>query len=110
VNSNRVEVRILHPGEQTASIQRQFDGAWFVPDGPDLVFRSALPSTHTVGEHLKWFHGLLEHHRKFIRQVEASGIRCVCRVQVRAASVTVEPEALLLAHQLHLATEITFRP
>ena len=32
------------------------------------------------------------------------------RVQVRVSSVIIEPEALLLAHQLHPPTEITFRP
>ena len=107
---SHVEVRVLRPGERTSSIQTHFGGSWFVPDKDDLVFRSPLAVELCVSEHLKWLHSMLEHHRKFIRQLEASGLSVVCRVQVRERTVTLEPEALLLAHQLHLPTEIVFRP
>jgi hypothetical protein len=108
MHKHRVEVRILSPGDQAQSVQSHFE-TWFVPDGSDLVFRSALSPELSVSEHLKWFHGMLQFHRKFIRQLEESGIRSVVRISVRERSFTIEPEAVFLAHQLHLTTEIEFR-
>jgi len=108
MHKNCVEVRILCPGDRAQSVQTHFE-TWFVPDGSDLVFKSALASELSVSEHLKWFHGMLQFHRKFIRQLEGSGIRSVVRISVRERSFTIEPEAVFLAHQLHLTTEIEFR-
>ena len=109
MHKHRVEVRILSPGDRAQSVQSHFE-TWFVPDGSDLVFRSALSPELSVSEHLKWFHGMLQFHRKFIRQLEESGIRSVVRISVRERSFAIEPEAVFLAHQLHLTTEIEFRP
>ena len=109
MHKHRVEVRILNPGDRAQAVQSEF-ATWFVPDGSDLVFRSALSPELSVSEHLKWFHGMLQFHRKFIRQLEESGIRSVVRISVRERSFTIEPEAVFLAHQLHLTTEIEFRP
>jgi hypothetical protein len=52
---------------------------------------------------------MLEFHRKFIRKLEASGVQTIVRISVRGRTLMIEPEALLLAHQLHLKTEIEFR-
>jgi hypothetical protein len=109
MHKHRVEVRMLSPGDRAQSVQSHFE-TWFVPDGSDLVFSSALSPELSVSEHLKWFHGMLQFHRKFIRQLEESGIRTVVRISVRERSFTIEPEAVFLAHQLHLTTEIEFRP
>ena len=52
---------------------------------------------------------MLEFHRKFIRKLEADGVQTMVHISVRGRSLTIEPEALLLAHQLHLKTQIEFR-
>ncbi len=108
MHKHRVEVRILNPGDRAQAIVSEFE-TWFVPDGSDLVFRSLLAPELSVSDHLKWFHGMLEFRRKFIRQLEESGIRTVVRISVREHSFVIEPEAVFLAHQLHLTTEIDFR-
>jgi hypothetical protein len=103
-----VEVRILSPGEHAQSVRSNFE-TWFVPDGTDLVFRSPLAPESSITDQLKWFHSMLEFHRKFIRKLEASGVEMVVRISLRGRTLMIEPEALLLAHQLHLKTEIEFR-
>ena len=108
MKKHHVEVRILSPGDRTESVRSHFE-TWFKPDGADLVFPSALSPDLPVSEHLKWFHGMLEFHRKYIRQLEEAGIHTVLRIAVREPSLFIEPEAVLLAHQLHLKTEIEFR-
>lgn len=108
MHKHRVEVRILRPGERTQAVRSYFE-TLFVPDGADLVFASELSPELSVSDHLKWFHRRLQYSRKFIRQLEESGIHTVVRISVRDRSLAIEPEALLLAHQLHLKTEIEFR-
>jgi hypothetical protein len=108
MHKHHVEVRIVSPGERAQSVQSHFE-TWFKPNGADLVFRSALPPELSVSEHLKWFHGMLRSHRKFIRQLAEAGIQTVIRITVRERSFAIEPEAVFLAHQLHLQTEIEFR-
>ena len=108
MHNHRVEVCICRPGERAQAVRSHFE-TWFVSDGADLVFASALSPELSVSEHLKWFHGMLQSHRKFIRQLEDSGIQTVVRVSVRDRSLSIQPEALLLAHQLHLKTEIESR-
>ena len=103
-----VEVRVLSPGDRAQSVKAHFE-TWFVPDGSDLVFRSPLAPESSISEHLKWFHSMLEFHRKFIRKLEADGVQTMVHISVRGRSLTIEPEALLLAHQLHLKTQIEFR-
>ena len=71
MHKHRVEIRILSPGNRLQSVQSHFE-TWFVPEGSDLVFRSALAPELSVSEHLKWFYGMLQFHRKFIRQLEKS--------------------------------------
>ena len=105
---HHVEVRILNSGARAKSVQSHFE-TWFKPEGGELVFRSALAPELSVSEHLKWFHMMLGHHRKFVRQLEEAGIQTVIRIGVRGRSLTIEPEAVFLAHQLHLKTEIEFR-
>jgi hypothetical protein len=68
-----------------------------------------LASELPVGDHLKWFHSLLQFHGKFIRNLEADGVQTTVHISVRSRPVSLEPEALLLAHQPHLKTEIEFR-
>jgi hypothetical protein len=104
-----VEVRVIKPGARASS----FTGAeqtWFAPDGEDFVFPSRLKPTASVSEHLKWLHGMLEFERKRLRQLQENGVDMVCSVRVRARTLSIEPEALLLMHQCHLRTEISFNP
>ena len=76
MHKHHVEVRILSPGERAQSVLSHFE-TWFKPDGKDLVFRSALSPEVSISEHLKWFHIMLQPHRKFIRRLEESGIHTV---------------------------------
>lgn len=103
-----VQVRISRPGVRAEAIRSHFE-TWFVPDGDDLVFRSPLAPELSVSDHLKWFHSMLEFHRKFIRKLEADGVHMIVHISVRGRTLSLEPEALLLAHKLHLKTEIEFR-
>jgi hypothetical protein len=47
---------------------------------------------------------------RFVRDGEDLGLAIVCRIRVRGRSLDIEPEALLLMHQCHLRTEISFNP
>lgn len=49
------------------------------------------------------------HHAQMERRLEAAGVQTVIHISVRGRLLTIDPEALLLAHQLHLKTEIVFR-
>jgi hypothetical protein len=67
-----------------------------------------LASELPAGDHLKWFHNLLQFHGKFIRNLEADGVQTTVHISVRSRPVSLEPGALLLAHQPHLKTTIEF--
>ena len=79
-------------------------------DRQDFVFQSRLDLGAELSDHLKWLHGILQFERKWLRQLQEAGVEIVCRIRVRARELVIEPEALLLMHQLHLRTEIEFRP
>ena len=104
-----VELCIINPGERASTITLRREG-WFVADRQDFVFQSRLDLGAKPSEHLKWLHMILEHERKWLRQLQEAGVEMVCRIRVRARELAIEPEALLLMHQLHLRTEIEFRP
>ena len=99
----------MNPKERADSVPSRFQG-WFVADGKDLVFRSALAPAESIDAHLKWFYMMLGRERKFIRQLEAAGVQAVICVSVRGRSLSIDAESLLLAHQLHLKTDLRFRP
>lgn len=98
-----VEVRIVKPGPR-ASV---FTPVGFVHDGEDLVFRSRLEPDVSVSDHLKWMHGVLQWERKRWRKLQEEGVKMVCQIRAKERTVTIEPEALLLMHQLHLQMEIS---
>ena len=102
-----VEVRIINPGVRASMISGSLH-TWFAPQGEDFVFTSKLAEDSSVSEHLKWLHGILEFERKRLRQLQEKGVATVCRIRVRSRSLDIEPEALLLMHQCHLRTEISF--
>ncbi|MFN3649460.1 MAG: hypothetical protein ACK47B_07735 [Armatimonadota bacterium] len=108
MTSCQVEVRILAPGTHAESIQERLGDSvkW---DGADMVYRSRLIDVASASDHLKWLYGVLEPHRKFFRQLEGFGITAVIRIEIHSRSCVLEPEALLLAHQFHLRTEIHLR-
>src|SRR5690349_13547138 len=85
MDKQHVEVQILRPSESGQSALWHFE-TWFRRDGADVVCRSALSPEVSVSEHLKWFHGMLQSHRKFIRQLEEAGIQTVIRIAVRERS------------------------
>jgi hypothetical protein len=104
-----VEVRIVKPGAR-ASMFTSAQQPGFAPDGEDFVFQSRLEPDASVSEHLKWLYGILEFERKRLAKLQADGVEMVCRIRVRGRTLTIEPEALLLMHQLHLRTEVSFNP
>jgi hypothetical protein len=79
---------------------------WFVPDGGDLVFRSQLRDCGDVNLHLHWLHGMLQHERKLIRRMHDEGTNLVVRIYCDRLPIKLAPESLLLAHKMHLPTEI----
>ena len=109
MNKCYVEVRIISPGPRSGSFTPQ-EQTGFVADGADFVFQSRVGQDVSVSEHLKWLHGMLQFQRKQLRTLQEDGVDMVCRIRVRARTVSIEPEALLLMHQCHLRTEISFNP
>lgn len=107
--TNCVEIRILQPGAETPAIQNEFE-TWFVKEGDDLVFLCPLRGNPGVDEQLKWFHGMLEFKRKYIRRLEAKGVSMVVRIYITGRSLFLQPESLFLGHHLHLKTEIHLNP
>jgi hypothetical protein len=105
----QVEIRMLDAGNFADEVRHQLK-TWFVSDKADLVFRSALRETGDVNAHLKWFHGMLLHERKFIRRLQSQGLRIVARVYCDQLPVVIEPESLLLGHKLHLPIEVVATP
>jgi hypothetical protein len=104
-----VEVRIISPGPRASSITAE-RASWFVPDGADLVLQSRLEEETPVSDHLKWLQGVLQFQRKHLRNLQEDGVDMVCRIRVRCRTFSIEPEALLLMHQCHLRTEVSFNP
>jgi hypothetical protein len=83
--------------------------AFFREEDGDFVFRSALGDGHSVSEHLVWLHGMLQHHGKILRTLREEGAGlCVC-VKADEQKLTLDPNALLLAHKLGIPMEISFR-
>ncbi len=106
---DKVEMRLINAKEHFEDVKAHIHfGTWFQEDGKDLVFPSPLDMTHSVSDHMKWFHSTLHFDRKYIRQLEAAGIPMICRVRCSERSVTLEPEALLLGHQLHIQIKIEY--
>jgi hypothetical protein len=104
-----VEVRIISPGPRACSITAE-RASWFVSDGADLVIQSRLEQDTPVSDHLKWLQGILQFQRRQLRTLQEDGVDMVCRIRVRCRNFAIEPEALLLMHQCHLRTEISFNP
>jgi len=100
-----VEVRATNPTPATAKLLGRF-GAWFVPAGDDLVFRSQLRDCGDVNQHLQWLHGMLQHERKLIRRLDAEGAGLSVRIYCDRLPITLAPESLLIAHQMHLPIEV----
>src|SRR5262245_1002853 len=100
-----VELRIRQPAEleRERVLSRT---TFFKADGEDLVFRSMLSADHSASEHLKWFYGMLRDHRKLMRQLEVAGSPVIIIIRTQQRPTVLEPEALLLAHQLHLTIEV----
>src|SRR4051812_13728983 len=92
-----VEIRIGHPGPLARDIASRV--SFFQPDGDDLVFRSWLAADQPVSGHLKWLHMMLQHDRKFFRQLEASGVYVVVSIRAQSREFSLAPESLLLMHQ-----------
>ena len=107
--TNRVEVRILRPAAKAPEILQEFE-TWFVKDDEDLVFHCPLSGSPSIDDQLKWFHGMLEFKRKFIRKLEAEGVVTVVRIYITGRLLCLEPESLFLGHHLHLKTQIYLNP
>ena len=80
---------------------------FFREEEGDFVFRSALGDGHSVSEHLVWLHGILQHHGKLLRTLREEGLDLIVSIKADARYLTLEPNALLLAHKLGIPTEIT---
>lgn len=104
-----VEICVVNPGVHAAVFIGK-SKATFVPRGDDYVLISGLEPTASVTEHLRWLQTLLDDDRKLLRKLQAEGVLIACRIRVRDRSFFIEPEALLLMHQFHLRTVVSFNP
>ena len=104
-----VEIRIFSPGPKADAVLSHFPQR-FVSDGTDLVFRAPPLQGHLVDEQLHWFHMALKEQRKFILKLQADGVQIAIRISIKGRCLNMKPEALLLAHQLHLSIEMRFVP
>ena len=102
-----VEVRVINPGPRASSLA-EANQTWFKADGDDFVCDSRLDPTASVSDHLKWLHGVFQFERKKLRKLQEDGVEMVCRIRLKTRTLSIEPEALLLIHQCHLRTEISF--
>jgi hypothetical protein len=100
-----VEVRILNGTYESEFICKRF-GDRFVKDADDFVFRAPAGSGSNAADQLIWLYAALETHRNLFRQLEGAGIRTVCRIRFAGKTLLLPPEAVQLAHFLHIATEI----
>jgi len=82
---------------------------FFTEEKEDFVFRSALGAGHSITEHLKWLHGMLQHDSGLFKKAQQDGYDIVLQIHSEVKEFTVQPEALLLPHKLHLPVEIVFR-
>jgi hypothetical protein len=108
VPSAPVYILFRRPPKTTAEkILKKFP-TYFRAEGEDLVFHSWLADQDSATEHLKWLLGVVQFERKFFRKLEAGGAAAVVAIRSHTRPLCIEPEALLLAHKLHLVTEIHF--
>ena len=103
-----VEIRVRTPDKSVAETIRRKFPTFFLVEGNDLVFRSWLAPDESVSNHLKWLHGMIQHEGAFFRKIGAAGIEVVIGIRSSTRPLCLAPEALLLAHKLHLTTEIRF--
>ena len=101
----QVEIRAVAPSAAIVELRRRLE-TWFVQEGEDFVFRSRLEGSVEVSDHLKWFQGMLRHERKLIRRLQDQGLNLVVRIYCKRLPVVIEPEGLLVAHQLRLRVEV----
>jgi len=106
----RIPPAVVFRNTPPARLARLGEAArFFREEEGELVFRSALGDGHSLSEHLVWLHGLLQHHGKVLRTLREEGIDLSVRVTADSQHLTLEPNALLLAHKLGIPIEISLR-
>jgi hypothetical protein len=81
-------------------------GTFVKTEGDDMVIRSWLEPHRSVTGHLNWLFAKAKFERKAFLQLEAAGEPAILVIRSHTRPLVIQPEALLLAHQLHLVTEI----
>jgi hypothetical protein len=105
----RVPPSIVFRKPPRATLSRLGEAAaFFLEEDGDLVFRSSLGDGHSASEHLVWLHGMLQYHAKILRTLRDEGVDIIVTVRAEGRDVTLEPNALLLAHKLGTPIEIRF--
>jgi hypothetical protein len=106
----RISPAILFRKPPKGSLSRLGEIAdFFREEEGDFVFRSALGDGHSVSEHLVWLHGMLQQRAKLLRTLREEGLDLIVSVKADGRELTLESDALLLAHKLGIPTEITLR-
>jgi hypothetical protein len=106
VNYTQVYIVFRKPSKLAAEkITKRF-GTFVQAEGEDMVIHTAIEPSEPAEKHINWLLGMVERERKAFRQLEAAGDPAMLVIRSHTRPLVLPPEALLLAHKLHLPTEI----
>jgi hypothetical protein len=106
VNYTQVYILFRKPSKLAAEkIAKRF-GTFAQQEGDDMVIHTAISPDDPAEKHINWLFGIVARERKAFRQLEAAGEPAVLVIRSHTRPLVLQPEALLLAHKLHLPTEI----
>lgn len=69
-------------------------------DGKDVVIRSPLGVDASLNDHLIWFWGHLNSHRRLLKRITADGANLIFSCQVPRGSIRLLPNAAEMLHLL----------
>ena len=106
MNYTQVYILFRKPSKIAAEkIAKRF-GTFVQREGEDMVIHTAISPDDSAEKHINWLWGTVQYERKAFRQLEAAGEPAVLIIRSHTRPFVLQPEALLLAHKLHLPIEI----
>ena len=106
MNYTQVYILFRKPSKLAArKIAKRF-GTFVQREGDDMVIHTAVSPDDPAEKHINWLFGMVRRERKGFRQMEEAGEPAVLVIRSHTRPLVLPPEALLLAHKLHLPTEI----
>jgi len=91
-----VEFRISNLGGRTSSTMDAIPFATI--DGDNVVIRCPQNSGETINDMIVWLWGLLNHKRRILKTLQASGANLTCICKVPRGQVILSPNASEFLH------------